>query len=400
MSIVTVEDHRITCLVGGCGHKSHSLLGHLEAAHAMSAEDYLKANPGAALLSKPALEEARKRKAGVKRVPASLPASLTVSLMGFEVPVNTGVQEDNCLPMPEAYAFPSKDGKTKEVYKRVLMALIRRRNVFFWGMPGTGKDAIFHAFSNLTRTPVCMVSFKPGTDLSPWFYCRSISGTGTDWEYGHLWEALTKGMLCRDGIRRAPLVVLSDVDRADEAQAEWFRILTDSISGRILDPHGKMVPLFRDSEGNSVVFACSANSCGTGDSRGRMGSAKPIDASIFDRLGRKIEAEYLDWEDEGAVLKRKFPKVAQRAPKVFDQLGKAVASVRSAIQKQAIFAELTHRGLCDIMAEADDVLHFNPNQVPVNLLQLAICAWLDGLEADTKMAAKRLIDPHIAGGAV
>lgn len=400
MPVIDINDHRIACQVGGCSFKSHSLIGHLEAAHAMSVDDYLKAFPAAPILSKPALDEARKRKQGTRRVTAMLPDNLTVDLMGFKVPVKAGVEESNCLPLPDAYAFPTKEGKTKEVFKRVLMALIRRRNVFFWGMPGTGKDAIFHAFSAMTRTPVVMVTFRPGTDLSPWFYTRSISGAGTDWEYGYLWEALTKGILCRDGKRRAPLVVLSDVDRADEAQAEWFRILTDSISGRILDPHGKMVPLFKDDEGNGVAFACSANSCGTGDSRGRMGSAKPIDASIFDRLGRKIEAEYLDWEDEGAILKRKFPVVAQRAPVIFDQLGRAVMVVRSAIQKQAIYAELTHRGLCDILAEAEDILHFSQGAVPKNLLQQAVCAWLDGLEPDTKVAAKRLMDPHIAGGAV
>lgn len=399
MKTLIFDDPRVECQVEGCSYKSHSLLGHLELAHGLNPQGYSEQYPSAPLASKQALAEMQKRRSKVSRVPVMSPQNLSVDLMGFDVPVNVGVEADHCLPMPDAYSFPKKEGKTKEVIKRVVMALVRRRNVFFWGMPGTGKDAIVHAFSALTRTPVVMVTFRPGTDLSPWFYCRSISGAGTDWEYGHLWDALTKGVLCRDGKRRAPLLLLSDVDRADEAQAEWFRILTDSISGRILDPHGKMVPLFQDDEGHSVVFFATANSCGTGDSRGRMASAKPIDASIFDRLGRKIEAEYLDWEDEGAILKRKFPTVSNRAPMIFDQLGRAVVSVRSAIEKQAIYAELTHRGLCDILAEAEDVLHFSET-VPKNLLQLAICAWLDGLEPDTKIAAKRLIDPHISGGAV
>lgn len=399
MSSLTVTDARVACQMENCGFKSHSLIGHLGAEHNLSVEAYLALHKGASTMSQPALEALQKRLKALKRKPAPMPDNLSVRMLGFEVQVDSGVSASDCLPMPSLYAFPQK-GEAKKVCARVLRGLLRRRNIFYWGMPGTGKDAICHAFSALTRRPVVMVTFRPGTDLAPWFYTRSVNAAGTGWEFGHLWKALTEGILGRDGKRRAPLLALSDVDRADEAQAEWFRILADSISGRILDPHGKMVELFRDEDGHSVQFFSTANSCGTGDARGRMASANPIDASLFDRLGRKIEAVYMDWADEGAILKRKFPEVARRAPKVFDQLGAAVTAVRSAIKEESIYAELTHRGLCEIMMEAEDLLHFSPKTVPANLMQQAICAWTEGLEGDTRTAARRLIDPHIAGGAL
>jgi len=382
----------------GCDFESHVLLPHLEEEHGLTVPEYLDEHPEAPTLSEAALEAFEEKQNEVARTPAPAPENLTVDLMGFEVPVDVGVGPEVCLPLPNQLTFPTT-GAAKGIWIRVIRALIQRRSVFYWGMPGTGKDAIVHAYSALTRTPVVMVTFRPGTDLAPWFYVRRVGKDGSGWSYGHLWRTLTEGIECRDGKRRAPLLVLSDVDRADEAQAEWFRILADSIEGRILDPEGKMVPLFRDEFGHGVQFFSTANSCGTGDARGRMTSANPIDGSLFDRLGRKIEADYLDWEDEGEILKRKFPVVATRAPLIFQQLGNAVMKVRAAIKEETIYAELTHRGLCEIMAEAEDILHFSPDLVPPNLLKEAKGAWTDGLDSDTKLATTLLMDPHIAGGA-
>jgi len=248
------------------------------------------------------------------------------------------------------------------------------------------------------------VSFKPGTDIAPWFYSRSIDSSGTGWEYGHLWNALTKGVQGRDGVYRPALILLSDVDRADSAQAEWFRVLTDSISGRIMDPSGKMVALVKGTQ-----FVCTANSCGTGDSRGRMASANPMDASILDRLGRKMKAEYLDWADEGKVLAGKFPLLAEKTPGIFfsptgetGMLGKATEALREAIGRGNLFAEFTHRGLCEVLSECEDIVRFKfmKKDVPANLLKLGFRAWIEGLDEDTQLEARRAIDPHITGGAL
>jgi len=387
-------DSRVACRESSCSFKSHSLLDHLAEVHGLNAARYLAAHPGAVVLSKEAEAalEARLSSVTRRKVPAAI--DLTVKIMGLEVPVDVAIPASLCLEMPEGYCFPTK-GKARRVFHRAAMAVARGRNAFLWGFPGTGKDAFIHAVSYLMRRPVVMVTFRPGTDLAPWFYTRSIDKSGTGWEYGHLWRALTQGVVGRDGVRRAPLVLLSDVDRADEAQVEWFRLLADSISGRILAPDGSMVPLVK-----GVQFICTANSCGTGDSRGRMASANPMDASIMDRLGRKIEAVYMDWEDEGDILRGKFPEVAERAPEVFDQLGEATKAVRLAIEQEDIYAEFTHRGLCEVLAEVEDILHFGGATVPKNILKKGFYAWLDGLDGDSRLEAKRLIDAHITGGAL
>jgi hypothetical protein len=393
-----VVDTRPACRE--CGFQSHSLQAHIKTAHGLELSEYITAHPGAPTVSAQLVDDFNRK---AKRAPAPSPDALEVSLMGFDGKVDCAVSEEECLPLPEGYQFPTK-GRAKGVYERALMALFAGRNAFIWGMPGTGKDAIVHAYSAMTRKPVVMVTFRPGTDLAPWFYSRSIGSEGTGWEYGHLWRALTEGIKGRDGVARPALILLSDVDRADSAQAEWFRILTDSISGRIMDPHGKMVPILKGTQ-----FVCTANSCGTGDSRGRMASANPMDASILDRLGRKIQAEYLDWADEGKVLAAKFPLLAEKAPGIFftsggeaGTLGKATEAIREAIGRGNLFAEFTHRGICEVLSECEDIARwkYNNKPLPENILKLGFRAWLEGLDADSQLEARRVIDPHIKGGAL
>ena len=386
-----VQDARVQCKE--CDFRSHSLMAHV-ATHGMTVEEYLEKYPGAGTLSEEALVAFKK----LSRKATPKDTHLGVSLMGMNVAVDVGTDPTTCLPLPDGYRFPTQ-GKAHAAFLRAMMALSRGRNAFIWGMPGTGKDALVHAFSALSRKPVVMLTFRPGTDLEPWFYTRALGSSGTSWEYGHLWRALTEGIEGRDGKRRAALVLLSDVDRADEAQAEWFRILTDSISGRILGPGGDMIPLFPGTQ-----FVCTANSCGSGDSRGRM-TSKMIDGSILDRLGRKIEAQYLDWADESAILREKFPLLAERAPGIFGEegrkgeLGAATEALRVSIEAETLFAEFTHRGLCEVLKECEDILHFQ-GRTPKNLLSQGFLAWTEGLDAGSRLMANRLLDPHLVGGAM
>ena len=419
---IQVIDDRVTCgfCAAGIGHvdqkrskkskststgakKFHSLVQHLEEFHGVTPEEYsADADGSAEIVSASVLNEV----VGTARRRRIKPATdLTVKIYGHEMAVDAAVPAEHCLPMPGGYRLPTK-GKAKKFLERALRCLLRGKNCFIWGFPGTGKDALVHFFSSILRKPVVMVTFRPGTDLAPWFYIRSIDENGTGWQFGHLYDAIVNGVMGRDGVARPALVLLSDVDRADSAQAEWFRILTDSISGRILGPDGKMIPIFAGTQ-----FVCTANSAGTGDARGRMASANPMDASILDRLGRKIKAEYMDWEDESEILMEKYPIVAEKAPWVFHgpagldgnptdgELGLSTKSLRKAIENEEVYAEFTHRGLCEVLSEAEDILHFSGRDAPKALLKEAFRAWLDGLDDDSRLVAKRLVDPHIGGGA-
>lgn len=380
----------ISCLE--CSFTGHVLFDHLVEKHGMDSQKYLAKHPGAETVSAEALAAWEKRTT-VKRTAAPDASNLKTTLMGVEVSVDAGIPESQCLPNPKGYRLPTT-GSAKGKTERALWTLIDGGRVFIHGPPGTGKDALVHHYSATTRRPAMILTFRPGTDLSPWFYRRSLRAEDNGYVYGSLWKAITEGVMGRDGKRRPVLVLLSDVDRADPAQAEWFRMLTDSICGRVLGPDGEMVDLF---PGTQFVF--TANSCGTGDSRGRMISANAMDASIMDRLGAKVEFTYLAWSDEVCTLREKYPLIAEKAADVFTQLEKATAALRQAIVKETIYAEFTHRSLCDILDEAVRRMKFTKKVEP-NLLAKAFNAWFDGLDETNRREAKVLVDAFLTGGAL
>ncbi len=375
-----------------CTHVGHVLLDHLVEAHNLSPEQYTAKHPGAKTVSEEALKAWEGRSVKTRK-PAPLAGALQTSLMGVTVGVDAGVSPEQCLPAPEGYRLPTK-GSARGKTERALWSLIAGDRVFIHGLPGTGKDALVHYYSAVTRRPAMILTFRPGTDLSPWFYRRSLRAEDNGYVYGALWNAITKGVKGRDGRIRPVLVLLSDVDRADPAQAEWFRMLTDSICGRVLGPTGEMVELFKGTQ-----FVFTANSCGTGDSRGRMTSSNVMDASIMDRLGSKVEFTYLSWDDEVEALREKYPTIAEKAPEVFTQLEGACTALRNAVAKEVLYCEFTHRSLCDILDEVRRRIRFM-GKVETNVLGKSFPAWLDGLGDDNRIEAKRLIDGFITGGTI
>ena len=393
MTALKLVDDRVQCAVPGCGHKSHSLLDHLQEAHGLSVSDYLAAHPGAATVSHALIQGVKAKRKGQRRSPAPALAHLSHDMMGVKAPVNVAISEGQCLPKPDGYQWPST-GKALERTRRVVLALRRGHPVFYWGPSGTGKDAAISAFCADTRTPSLIYTFTSGTDVKRWFYSREIGANGTSWSYGILWHALINGIEAADGSRHPALICFSDVDRGTPEQLEEFRLMLDTTSKRLVGPTGQVHTLFPGTR-----FAFTANSCGTGDIDGRM-SSRVMDASLLDRMGRFVEAEYLDWKDEGAILRGKFADLAAKAPLIFDELGAATLAIRNAIRGEStvdLEADLTHRGLCEILAECDDLLWLN-GSVPKGLLKKGFRAWLDRLDPDNRLIAKSLIDAHVTGG--
>ena len=371
---------RIEC--PDCGEEVFDLAAHCAEAHGTVRE-------GLAPVVTERLEAAAPRRSA-----APAPTDLTVKMLGVEFPVDPYVPEGACLPKPEGYMLPTK-GRAKKEHKRVLVSLARGRSVFVWGGPGTGKDAIFHAFSEDTGTPALIFTFTPGADIRKWFFARTIDSEGTGWEYGALWRALTEGVKGTDGVARPALILFSDIDRGTPEQLEEFRLVLDTTSKRIVGPTGEVAKIMAGTR-----FAFTANSCGSGDPNGRM-SSQSMDASLIDRMGRFVEFVSMHWDDEARILRGKFPELVERTPEIFDELGKATASLRDAIGKRTLYAEFTHRGLCEVLSEAEDLLWCaRGDSVPKGLLGNAFKAWLHRLEADDRLIAKRLIDAAITDGAV
>lgn len=381
----------IRCTI--CGHEEHLLIGdHVFKAHNMSLENYVQKFPGVKVASEEVY--AGLAREDIRRKVPPLPGHLQVIMGNVEFPVNMGVDPEACLQIPKNYRLPQY-GELAEDLAHALIALRKRRSLYIWGMPGTGKDALFHAWSAWTRTPTIFRQTVPGTDVESWFFSRSFNSEGTFWEEGEVLKAMRDGYLTSTGNRIPYMILISDMDRANRDQTEHFRLLLDSIEGRVHGPGGAIYRVF---PGTLVV--ATANTAGGGDSRGRMVSANPIDASVLDRFQRKLEMHYMDWRDEGTIVQEKFPLLAAKAPWFFGYMGEITRTFRQAIQSSALYAEFSHRAVCSICEHAEDFLSVKSLETaPGDLLLNAARVWLDGLpDPDVRKKAVALMDPILKGG--
>ena len=384
----TTNTNTLGCRECGAAIKDF-LADHLAEAHGIAVSDYLVKYPNSPTMSERLIARFDLLAPPRRELPKPV-TDLTINFANVPFTVNHDVPEEACLPMPDHYRVPKVKPLGEDV-QHAAVALKFRRSTYVWGMPGTGKDALYHGWSYLTRTPAIIRQVRPGTDIESWFFSRGFNEKGTVWEEGDVTLALRDGYLTSTGRRVAYLMLIADFDRSDRDQAEHLRLITDSIMGRIDGPAGKIYKVFP-----GTIIVATANTSGGGDSRGRMISANPLDASLLDRFERKIQFHYMDWEDEGPVVKAKFPALFQRFPAIDGKCREVTQGLREQVQNGDLYGEFSHRALCSILSHATDMLEVNNlinKPLPVNLLGIAARVWLDGLpDEENRDKAKTLMD--------
>jgi hypothetical protein len=354
-------------------------------AHNYSLEEYIQDHGPIASPTLEKLYEAKRK--SITRTPAPSIEELTTDFAGYRVPVNWDVPVEDCLPMPKNYRFPTH-GKLAEDVREATISFLCKRSTYIWGMPGSGKDALPHAYSAITRTPAEMFVVQPGTDIMEWFFVRSFDSEGTGYDEGRLLKLIRKGYLTKSGRQIPCIILISDIDRAEPSQMEAMRLLLDSIQGRVKGPQGTTYQVFPGTQ-----FIMTANTSGAGDERGRCISANPIDASMLDRFERVFEFHWMLWEDEGPICQAKFPLLVQRCPEVFRAAGVATMAMRSAIAQDDLYTEFSHRAVCAWLGHAEDIIRVT-GRVPKDLLGRAAKCWLDKMpDKATRMKAARIVDP-------
>jgi len=378
-----------TALCALCDHSAHWIGDHVAEVHALSVAEYEAAHgsvASAALLASLDIDAPARRHPNL--------ADIRIEFAGVKPGVNVDVPADACLPLPPAYRVPAFGALATDL-REAAVSLLRRRSMYVWGLPGSGKDALFHAWSNLTRTPAMIFQVEPGADIRSWFFTHEFNKEGTFWQEGELLKALRDGYTTTSGRVIPYMILITDFDRATKEQAESMRLVMDSISGRVKGPNGVTYPVLA---GTQVVV--TANTAGAGDSRGRCTSSNVIDASILDRFERAYEFHWMDWRDEGPIVKEKFPLLVAKAPGAFDQVGKATEALRKAVADEALYAEFSHRALCAWLGHAEDIVAVT-DTVPADLLRRAFRAVADKLpDAETRAEAIRIVDPHLRGGSL
>ena len=382
-------DKTVEC--GLCGFTAPYLVPHLLEAHGLSEAEYDGETVSPAL---EALHETTCK--GRKRTPAKRAGvGLTTKFAGLDLPVDVRVPASACLPMPPGYAVP-KHGKLSDAVRRVAVRLGggRQKPLWVWGSPGTGKDAVFAALSAATRRPTLVLNISPDVDVQAWLCARAFSPTGTYWEEGFLLKALREGYTTPSGERVPYLIVLSDLDRASRSQLEPLRAICESDGGRIVALNGvhQVLP--------GTMIVATANTSGGGDTSGKYTSTT-VDLSILSRFTYKVRFHTMDARDEEPILRAKYPALCARFPDLVGIVLRATTAIRDAIQKEEIFLEFGHRDVCNWMDATQAEAQYTATKDASRVLREGLQDILAGCpNEDTLEAVKRLVDPHMKGGAV
>lgn len=373
-----------------CGHEGHYLAPHLLEAHGVGEGEF------AGETVSPALEAAFEASVKGKRRTAFDPAKgVTAKFAGIPLPVNLDVPSEACLPLPACYAVPAY-GKLADAIRRVAarVAAGNSKPLWVWGPPGTGKDAVFSALSARMRRPARVFNITPDADISGWLATRALGPEGTYWEEGELLKALRDGYRTADGRVVPYLIVLSDVDRATRAQQEPLRAILDSLGGRVPAANG----MHRVLPGTLVV--ATANTSGGGDTSGRY-TATPTDTSVLDRFTFKVTFANMDVRDEEPLLRAKYPALAARFPELVPAIMRATTAIRDAVEKEELFLDFGHRTVSNWMDAIQVEATYYTGKDAAKVIRAGLQDVLAGCpNEDTREALKRLVDPHLKGGAV
>jgi len=120
----------------------------------------------------------------------------------------------------------------------------------------------------------------------------------------------------------------------------------------------------------------------------------------MNRFERKVIFTPMSWKDEGEILRSKFPVLFEKDPTAYDALGHSTRALRKAVMDGELYAEFSHRDVCNWCSAAEDRLRLRPGKSS-GLLATAASAWISGLaDTETRTEAKRIIDPFLKGGSL
>ena len=331
----------------------------------------------------------------VRRTAWDVTKPLTSDLMGIGCPVNTDVSADGCIRPIPFYHFP-ENGKLKQDMWHALVSLVmslkktKVNSIYIWGVPGTGKDALWHHLCSHLRIPSIKFSIQPRADIQHWLFSQQFRNGETIWLDGELLKAVRDGYVDENGKRHPMLVLLSDFDRADRQQAEILRTIMDSDNGQIVGAEGKVYKVLP-----GTIIVATANSMGGGDETGRCISANVMDASLIDRFRTTVQFHAMEWIDERVICESKFPNLHTAHPTALDLVGRVTQAIRGSIEKEEIFTEFSHRAVSKWLSHCDSILELtNTSMQTTSLLKAGFRIILDGQgDSATRLAIKRLADP-------
>lgn len=311
-------DSKIKCELDGA--MVHSIQIHLRKNHPdWTVEKYKEAYPSAPLLSEKAKDAVRMKLAEQKAADAeaaagvsrkslaevfNLPPAKTINGRGEQIMIPVldpkKLDEESRIHIPEVdrnYVFPIEHVKT------ILMGFALKKNVYAWGMHGTGKTTLFEQICANTNRPFMRVQHTIGTEESHVLGQYVVDTEDTKDEEGNVNGQIA---VTRFNLGPLPMAMLNGwvycADEYDAALPSVVILYQPVLEGkaliikdappefRVIKPH----PDFR--------FVATGNTNGGGDETGLYQGTQIQNAANYSRFGITIEVEYADPKIEAAIV--------------------------------------------------------------------------------------------------
>jgi MoxR-like ATPase len=361
------------------GEEKHGLAEHIKKKHHLSPRAYLdKHGHTSTLFGGKVFEKFYSREVERK---GNMAQRKCITVGSIDLRARPG--KPAARPARPNYHYPKK-GKAGRACERVARATKFGNSIYLYGPAGTGKSDLFRTLAHDLNMNFEL--YPMHENLDPALYIGQM-GVVVDEETG---QSVTKfvpgrllldiqGRIGPDGVRRAVMIGVDDIDRAPAEHHEIFRHILDGAQEIFVPELGKSIPVF---EGTTIV--ATANSRGRGDETGFFSSVKAMDDSMLDRFDRFIEYHYLEEDEEKKILKAKFPYLVNNAPRAFEYVMTICSTLRHMIVNREVHFAFSHRRLTDWLQSIKELVIENGGAFDKKMVGKASLDWLERFDADTR----------------
>lgn len=327
------EAEKPKCVI--CGLTAHSLISHLQQAHAMTPKEYGEKHPGAQVLSPYAMRlmnatrpgSAELAKKSVKKIDVQSEPAFGIK---FGKP---GKEASKALPGYEGFdtgdGVPTVDKHyhfDMEPTKDALMAIAADERCYAFGPTGSGKTTLFEQIAARLGRPFERIQFH--REMEP----VELTGTWTVNEHGameYMYSGLAKAL-------QLPSIVCFD-------EYDSGNPVVTAIANALLENK----PLVLSNYGGRKIFrhpdcriVATGNTNGMGDDTGLYASVSVQSFATMNRFGMAIRLDYMPEENEKKILQSIWPSMP---PGIVSDIVKAANMVRAGFKEGKLTCPLSTR---------------------------------------------------------